>query len=168
MIKTLASIFLGFAVGLTAHFGFIVWRVQSVRAVWSDAPTLSLADLFEKYRTDSEYIIGLSIACSFAFAAFVLRRTFLQTRMQLTAVASASGFSTFIAVFGCFLVGCCGSPMLAVYAGIFGAALAPFAKWLTLAVTLASIGIGYWWIRRNEKNCLNDCACVTDSHFQKF
>ncbi len=162
-MKTLASTFVGFALGLTAHFGFIAWRLHSVRATWADMPALSLADLFEKYYADSEYIIGLSVACSFAFAAFVLQRTFLQTQMKLATVTGVSGLSTFMAVFGCFLVGCCGSPMLAVYVSIFGAAFAPLAKWLTLTVTLTSIGLGYWWIRRNEKKCLSDCACVLDS-----
>jgi hypothetical protein len=167
-MKTLASTLFGFAIGLAAHFGFIAWRVHSARAAWADASALSFADLFEKYYADSEYILGISVACSFAFAAFVLRRTFLQTRMKLAAVTGVSGFSTFMAIFGCFLVGCCGSPMLAVYAGIFGATFAPLAKWLTLVVTLASIAFGFWWIRRNEKKCLSDCTCVTDSPSSKL
>ncbi|MDZ7311299.1 MAG: hypothetical protein ONB45_08465 [candidate division KSB1 bacterium] len=156
------AIFFGFAAGLAAHFGFIAWRLQSTRMAWADMPALSLAGLFEKYYADSEYIIGLSVASSFAFAAFVLRRTFMQARMKLATVVGASSFSTFLAVFGCFLVGCCGSPMLAVYAAIFGATFAPLAKGLTLAVTLFSIGLGYGWIRRNEKKCASDCACLPD------
>jgi hypothetical protein len=167
-MKTLASTFLGFAIGLAAHFGFVAWRTHAVRAAWADAPMFSLSDLLEKYSVDAEYIIGISVACSFAFAAFVLQRTVLQTQMKLATAAGASGFSTFMAVFGCFLVGCCGSPMLAVYAGIFGAAFAPLAKWLTLVVTLASIAFGFWWIRRNEKKCLRDCACVMDSSSPKL
>jgi hypothetical protein len=78
-MKTLASTFLGFALGLIAHFGFITWRIYSVRATWADMPALSLAALFEKYYADSEYIIGISVAFSFAFAVFVLQRTVLQT-----------------------------------------------------------------------------------------
>lgn len=168
MIKTLASTFLGFAAGLAAHFGFIAWRFHSARAAWADTSALSLAELIEKYAADVEYIIGISVACSFAFAAFVLQRTFSQTRTKLAAVTTASGFGTFMAVFGCFLVGCCGSPVLAVYAGIFGAAFAPLAKWLTLVVTLLSVGFGFWWIRRNEKKCLKDCACMMDSPSSKL
>ncbi|MDZ7343759.1 MAG: hypothetical protein ONA90_04530 [candidate division KSB1 bacterium] len=162
-MKTLTSTLLGFVFGLAAHFGFITWRILAARSAWVDAPALSFANLLERYYIDSEYIIGISVACSFAFATFVLRRTVLQTQMKLAAAAGAGGFSTFMAVFGCFLVGCCGSPMLAVYAGIFGAAFAPLAKWLTLVVTLASIAFGFWWIRRNEKKCLSDCTYGLDS-----
>jgi hypothetical protein len=166
-MKNLAFAFLGFSIGLAAHFSFIAWRLHSARMAWADAPALSLVDLFAKYYADSEYIIGLSVACSFAFAAYVLRRTFLQTQMKLATAVGASSFSTFMALFGCFLVGCCGSPMLAVYAGIFGATFAPLAKWLTLVVTLFSIGFGYRWIRRNEKKCASDCACLPDFPISK-
>lgn len=162
-MRTLASTLLGFTFGLTAHFCFITWRILAARSAWAGAPALSFANLFERYYSDSEYIIGISVACSFAFATFVLRRTVLQTQLKLAAAAGAGGFSTFMAVFGCFLVGCCGSPMLAVYASIFGATFAPLAKWLALAVALTSIAFGSWWISRKEKKCLGDCTCVTDS-----
>lgn len=70
-MKTLAATVIGFAIGLVAHFGFITWRVHAVRAAWADTPALSLANVFEKYFVDSEYIIGISIA-----AHSLLRRSF--------------------------------------------------------------------------------------------
>jgi hypothetical protein len=57
-------------------------------------------------------------------------------------------FSGFLAVAGCFLLGCCGSPMLAVYLSLFGAGFLPFAKPLVAALTTLSI-LGAWcWVSR--------------------
>lgn len=44
---------------------------------------------------------------------------------------------------GCFLIGCCGSPMLGIYLGIFGAKTLGIGKPLMAAVTVLSVGWGY-------------------------
>ena len=43
---------------------------------------------------------------------------------------------------GCFLIGCCGSPMLAVYVSLFGSRALGVGKPLTALVTLVSVGCG--------------------------
>ncbi len=40
---------------------------------------------------------------------------------------------------GCFLIGCCGSPMLAVYLSLFGASVLGFLKPLVAIVTTLSV-----------------------------
>ena len=40
---------------------------------------------------------------------------------------------------GCFLIGCCGSPMLAVYLSLFGATVLGFLKPLVAIVTTLSV-----------------------------
>jgi hypothetical protein len=82
--------------------------------------------------------------------------------MKLVAVTGVSGFSIFMVVFGCFLVGCCGSPMLAVYAGIFGS-FRSIGKVVDPGRNIAFYWIRLWWIRRNEKKCLSNCDCITES-----
>lgn len=63
-----------------------------------------------------------------------------------------------LAVAGCFLLGCCGSPMLAVYLSLFGAAFLPFAKPLVAGLTAASLVAGWWWMKRRERLVLAERA----------
>ena len=49
---------------------------------------------------------------------------------------------------GCFLIGCCGSPMLAVYVTLFGSRALGVGKPLTALVTLVSVDCGYWCLSR--------------------
>jgi hypothetical protein len=81
-------------------------------------------------------------------------------------VAGAAGSITFVSIIllaaGCFMIGCCGSPMLGVYLGIFGAKALGVGKPLMALVSLISVGIGYWYLLRRAKKeiCLDSsCAC---------
>lgn len=73
-----------------------------------------------------------------------------------------------MSVVGCFLVGCCGSPMLGVYLGLFGAAFQPFAKPLSAILSAVSVALAWLWMRRRERRLLQaragcpptpSCAC---------
>ena len=73
-------------------------------------------------------------------------------------------FSGFMAVAGCFLVGCCGSPMLGVYLSLFGAAFLPFAKPLVAGISTLLIMGSYLWLRRMSQRArdwqLETCSCT--------
>jgi hypothetical protein len=58
---------------------------------------------------------------------------------------------------GCFLIGCCGSPMLVVYLNLFGASVLGFTKPLVLALTMISIAGGYVWMERKVKTATCNC-----------
>ena len=62
---------------------------------------------------------------------------------------------------GCFLLGCCGSPMLIVYLNLFGASFLGFTKPIVLALTVVSITLGYLWMERRAKTACVACACET-------
>lgn len=66
---------------------------------------------------------------------------------------------------GCFLIGCCGSPMLGVYLGLFGAKALGIGKPLMAAVTVLSVGWGYWYLRRKLATTCYDknCGCFSAS-----
>jgi hypothetical protein len=77
----------------------------------------------------------------------------------------------FLALAGCFLVGCCGSPMLVVYLSLFGAWFLPLAKPLVAVVTTISIAAAWWWMRRKQalsdpypaiSSCKGCCDCLND------
>jgi hypothetical protein len=73
--------------------------------------------------------------------------------------------SGFLAVAGCYLLGCCGSPMLAVYVSVFGAHFLPLTKPLVAVITVLSIVVAWWWMNRARGSpvavaaqCAADCG----------
>lgn len=108
-----------------------------------------------RYIGPGEYWLGLSYGLAGAFAAFSLLRAI---RMRREALAASAGAAGGIALGGllwagvCFLVGCCGSPMLPVYLGLLGPKFLGVTKPLTFGLTLLSIVAGSaWMLRRAQK-----------------
>ena len=67
---------------------------------------------------------------------------------------------------GCFLIGCCGSPMLAVYLSLFGAKALGLGKPLMALVTLVSVSCGYWYFSlrlARGSTCMDDCCSRSDT-----
>ena len=112
------------------------------------------------YLETQSYWLGYSYALALGFAAVALRR-YREQRLCAARNLAIGGvtLSGFLAVAGCFLLGCCGSPMLAVYLGLFGASFLPFAKPLVAALTTASIIAGWVWMKRQERNA----ACADET-----
>jgi len=52
-------------------------------------------------------------------------------------------FSALLATFGCFMIGCCGSPIAIVYINMFGSSYLNVAKPLIFVITLVSIVNAY-------------------------
>jgi hypothetical protein len=121
---------------------------------------------FAPYIAEQDYLVGLSYALGAAFGVWALGQ-YLKTRQAVMA-AGAAGSITLVGVLmaaGCFLFGCCGSPMLGVYLGLFGAKALGIGKPLMAAVTVLSVGWGYWYLRRKSaKSCCDkDCGCTSTS-----
>jgi hypothetical protein len=118
---------------------------------------------FEFYLAGQDYFVGFSYALGTAFAAWALAQ-YLWTRRKALA-AGAAGSVTFVGVLmagGCFLIGCCGSPMLGVYLGLFGAKALGVGKPLMALVTVLSVIWGYWYLSRklHQGECEGaGCAC---------
>jgi len=103
----------------------------------------------QRYIETGSYYLGYSYALSLAFASEALRiyREKQHCTTRNLAIGSLS-FSGVLAVAGCFLLGCCGSPMLAVYLSLFGASFLPIAKPLVALTTTLLIGFSWWWMTR--------------------
>lgn len=127
---------------------------------------------FRPYFEAQDYLTGYSYALPLAFAAVALRRyRECRQRRQCGARNAAIGGITLSGVLagsGCFLLGCCGSPMLGIYLSFFGAAFLPLVKPLVAGVTTAMVAFSYyWWIRRPSRNdaklsksaCGPGCGC---------
>ncbi len=122
------------------------------------------------YLQTQGYWLGFSYALSLTFAVYAFRR-YREQRSGAARNLALGGvtFSGFLAVAGCYLLGCCGSPMLAVYLSLFGAAYLPFAKPLVALVTSISILGAWWWLNRrrpapvstqpSESSCAGKSKC---------
>ncbi|WP_428937756.1 hypothetical protein [Fontivita pretiosa] len=121
---------------------------------------------FTRYIEERDYWLGASYGLSLAFAAVAFRR-YREGRLCVARNLAVGGvtFCGVLSVVGCYLLGCCGSPMLAVYLSLFGAAFVPLAKPLVAGVTLLWILLGWWWMNRHAPsarlsgNCPPTAAC---------
>jgi len=108
-----------------------------------------------------DYFVSFSYALSASFAVWATAR-FVYSRRRAAAVGAIGGFSlvTLLAAAGCFLIGCCGSPMLPIYVSLFGSKAAGIGKPLMALITLVSISGGYLHLlRRPECNCADPGTC---------
>lgn len=118
---------------------------------------------FESYIAEQDFYLSFSYALGASFAMWAVGQ-YIRTR-QAAMATGAVGSVTFVGVLmaaGCFLIGCCGSPMLGVYLGLFGAKALGIGKPLMALVTLVSVGWGYWYLSRRaaKKLCIGEeCNC---------
>jgi tetrahydromethanopterin S-methyltransferase subunit A len=108
------------------------------------------------YLSDGEVWLGPSYAAAGAFAAFCLMRIYRNRKRAVAGAAGGLALTGFLYAAGCFLLGCCGSPMLAVYIGLFGPRFARVSGPLVFVITLASVAFGFFWLMRKKPG---QCAC---------
>ena len=151
-----------FVITLSIHLFLDSASLES-NASWADATELTRQPQlsgYELYFIDGEYFLGLSYAMAIAFTVFALSRFKFDRSKGFLGIFSGVTLSAILYTFGCFLIGCCGSPMAVVYTGLFGSSFLGFTKPVVFVVTLLSIGIGYWMLQRKPKGkfCTNgDC-----------
>lgn len=103
------------------------------------------------YLESGSYWLGYAYALSIAFVVVAAQRYF-RTRCRTSGTLAVGGITLTggLAVFGCFLLGCCGSPMLVVWINLFGAGFLPLAKPLVALLTSLSIAIAWGWLVRRH------------------
>lgn len=141
---------------------------------WAAVAAPSTTSWVARYLERQDYWLGFSYALPLAFAVAAFRR-YREERLCSARTLAVGGLtlSGVLCVVGCFLIGCCGSPMLGVYLGLFGAAFLPFARPLVAGLTTASLLVAWWWMERRRRRipaaaslpsaCLpqHDCECRT-------
>lgn len=112
---------------------------------------------FLLYFNRQDFMLGLSYALAGAFTIYAFLK-FQKNRKKSGVAGIAGGVALTGTLYGggCFLIGCCGSPMFAVYMGFFGSSFTGFAKPLVLIFTILSIVIGLFWIEKRTNSCF--CA----------
>jgi hypothetical protein len=117
------------------------------------------------YWRGQDYFVSFSYALGAAFATWALSHCLFPGRARRAAAGATAGSLTLVGVLiagSCFLIGCCGSPMLAVYVALFGAQAIGIGKPLTALVTLSSVSCGYWCLsRRLARGTVCSDACCS-------
>lgn len=132
------------------HAIYSIWKVLQISQQWVQIENISLLLLYFKRQ---DFFLGFSYALAGAFTIYALLKFLQNRRSGVAGVVSGVTLTGILYVGGCFLLGCCGSPMLAVYLGLFGVSFLGFTKPLIAAITIISVVIGYFWIEKKSKKC---------------
>ncbi len=129
---------------------FVVVMLHGAYSLWDAARWISIdkTPLFSRYLEQQDYFMGLSYGLAAAFTVYSFMRFSTGQRGGLTGALGGITMTGILYFGGCFLLGCCGSPMLPVYLGLFGSSYAGFTKPIVLVVTVASIGLSWLWMQR--------------------
>ncbi len=153
---------IGFLFALSFHASYTVLETRRLAEKWV---TASNVNYFGVYVESGQYLIGLSYAIAFGFTIYALARLIESQGRGFVGLLGGVTLTGILYFAGCFLLGCCGSPMLAVYIALFGSSFAGLAKPLTFLLTLCSVGVGYFWMERNYRSKIVDgkvadaCCC---------
>lgn len=139
MLNILVSILI-FAIVFALHLGYfrvVTFGCSGESAGW-----------FTSYLKLQEYYLGFAYAISLAFAVFAFMKFKDNRKKAIEIGAGASAWAIGLWILGCFLVGCCGSPMWIVYINIFGISILKVPKWSIAVISLAMVLLGYLWLKR--------------------
>ncbi|WP_243374954.1 hypothetical protein [Geotalea sp. SG265] len=138
----------------------IVFAIHIVYLLKIKEPGCGPAPSLSGYLANGDIFLGFAYAFGAAFSVWSFQR-FWACRSASSAAGAAGGtvLTAGLAAAGCFLTGCCGSPMLAVYAGIFGAGTLAIPKWLIALLTVVLCGASMWWQKRQGSKT---CSCCQE------
>ncbi len=160
--RCLASVMV-FVIVLFFHF---VWvnifpKSEPAQERWLTVPIAESPGWWNRYLAGEHYWLGYVYALSIGFTIYALL-LYVSSRVAATgrfAIGSLS-LSGFLTLFGCFLIGCCGSPMLGVYLSLFGASFLPFAKPLVAVLITLLIAASWIWLNRKHRSEQDsNCQC---------
>ena len=141
-----------------AHAGFHVWQEQQLATHWVAVGSTQTGQAWRHYLERKDYYLGYSYALAAGFTAFALTLAVLQRRHRAGGVLGGLTMLGVLYAAGCFLIGCCGSPMLAVYLSLFGARVLGFLKPLVAVITtLSVVASGVVLARRSRNACCDKC-----------
>jgi hypothetical protein len=143
-----------FVVVLLLHASYSIAQGKKLAERWAGTNETNYLEL---YVERSEYLIGASYALAIGFSVYALLRFLDRRKTRFAGLVGGITLAGVLYVAGCFLLGCCGSPMLAVYLTLFGSSFLGFTKPLTFALTFASIVVGWIWIERKSVPSTDCC-----------
>ncbi|MFH1515055.1 MAG: hypothetical protein ABIG42_06295 [bacterium] len=147
MTKEISYTLIAFVAIFSIHAGYVILKAYNIAQKWAAIDEVSL---LSAYIEGQDYFLSFSYALAASFTLYAFLR-FNENRKR-GAVSVAGGITLIgLLYFGvCFILGCCGSPMLAVYIALFGSSFLGFTKPLIALVTLASVIISYFWLEKKN------------------
>jgi hypothetical protein len=94
--------------------------------------------------------MGASYSLAAAFMVFVLMRFRKEREKALAGTAGGAAVMGGIYAFGCFMLGCCGSPMAVIWLSLLGGRYANLGGVFLFMLTLASTSAGLWLLNKNR------------------
>ena len=140
------------------HSTYIIWKNIELANKWSQTTE---TNWFSQYFQKQDFLLGMSYALAVAFTVYALLKFFENRKSGIKGTLGGLTMTGIIYFGGCFLIGCCGSPMLIVYLNLFGASFLGFTKIIIFALTTISIIISYFLLNKKSKN--NNCNCGENS-----
>lgn len=154
-IITLAIPAFFFSITLFGYFYLTDFSVYWVQRQWVET---SLVAHIKNHISNQNIYLGYSYAIAGAFASICILNL-------ITASGgikqSIQGVTVSVALWAgiCFISGCCGSPMLAIYISLFGSKIAGFTKPITAGITTVSILLSFYYVLRfKNKNLIYNSA----------
>lgn len=147
----------GFFFVLSLNIAYSAWSFYRVSKNWVQIEDESWLSV---YIASQDYFLSLSYALAGAFTVYAVMRYKENRKAGIAGVAGGITLAGVLYFGACFILGCCGSPMLAVYMGLFGSKFLGFTKPLVMIITLVSIIIGFFWLERSaKKGCCENDTC---------
>lgn len=144
-----------FATPMVVFISHLLWSVTIPYAGDGSAWTLPtpMVDRILSHLGGDGLWMGASYALAAAFIVHVLGRF---RRERERAMAGAAGGTLVVGgiyAFGCFMLGCCGSPMAVVWLSLLGGRYANLGGVFLFLLTLLSTSAGLWMLNRKAKPC---------------
>ena len=158
--STLFICFFVFAAVFAAHFGYYAWQKAHVASQWVVVESLERHSAWGGYVERQDFYLGYSYALAAAFTVFAVLFGIQQRRRQVGGILGGVTLIGGLYAAGCFLLGCCGSPMLVVYLSLFGSSFLGAIKPLVAGITTLSIALSSLYIIRRSRHAC--CSPVAD------
>lgn len=155
MIKKILPPSVGFVIVFFLHAFYSTWKDIKLSNQWFQIENTGLLSLYFKRQ---DYLLGFAYAFAGAFTIYAFLKFLQNRRMGASGLLGGVTLTGILYFGGCFLLGCCGSPMLAVYLGLFGSSFLGFTKPLVLILTIISVVIGFVCMEKKTKTSTNCCA----------
>jgi hypothetical protein len=140
---------------LGIHIAYFAWAATQATSVWVQPDDAAWP---ASYISNQDYMLGISYALACAFTVYAFLKLAERSEKGIVGTLGGVTLTGFLYFGGCFLTGCCGSPMLAVYLSVLGPSFLGFTKPIILLFTILSIGASYIWMERKAKSPCSCCA----------
>jgi hypothetical protein len=114
--------------------------------------------MLQIYFEQQNYLLSIAYALALSFTVYAFLKVSESRKCGMTGIAGGITLTGLIYAAACFLLGCCGSPMLTVYIALFGASALGFRKPLVLSLTLLSVSAGFIWLYKKTRTRAECCS----------